>query len=329
MNGYMRSADGVIPPLFEKLTTRDCLRTEEIFCTDDGWYAASRSLADILQAAGIVTFYNDSGQPRDCDRFYDDWYPCALLWKQEWVYSLFKMREQEHDAKNGRLADGDIPGSTISFVAFEEASLVRCLDDASVENLQALNRAVDRTVAARKQRHHEALKAYFVRAEAKGAYLTAELYVQKIASQALQDLIPVPEKYAQICLDAAQHPNGKNARLVRFIDANNTAAGKIICDHAYIRIADAKNLTMQEKYAILATHTANTSFNSFAAEVRFHALFLTGLARIPIPGLGRSPYDSAIRADMSIGDSELRGPEPYYNPESRLMREQQKVHGTW
>ena len=30
-----------------------------------------------------------------------------------------------------------------------------------------------------------------------------------------------------------------------------------------------------------------------------------------------------------IGDSELRGPEPYYNPESRLMREQQKVHGTW
>ena len=84
------------------------------------------------------------------------------------------------------------------------------------------------------------------------------------------------------------------------------------------------SMTEQERLAILATHTGNTSFFSFAAEVQFHAKFLTWWAKIPIPG--GSPYASAIRADMSIGDAEFEGPTPYYRPDSRIVRKQYHCH---
>ena len=82
--------------------------------------------------------------------------------------------------------------------------------------------------------------------------------------------------------------------------------------------------TEWERLAILATHTGNTSFFSFAAEVQFHAKFLTWWAKIPVPG--GSPYASAIRADMSIGDAEFAGPTPYYRPDSRIVRKQYHCH---
>lgn len=80
---------------------------------------------------------------------------------------------------------------------------------------------------------------------------------------------------------------------------------------------------------ILATHTADVSFASFAAEVQYHARFLTPLARIPIPFLGRSLYDSAIRADMTIDDCELEGPAPFHNQNSRWVRRQIRSHPDW
>ena len=39
-----------------------------------------------------------------------------------------------------------------------------------------------------------------------------------------------------------------------------------------------------------------------------------------------SPYDSAIRADMTIGGTELEGPAPFHNPNGRWGRTQGKYH---
>ena len=100
----------------------------------------------------------------------------------------------------------------------------------------------------------------------------------------------------------------------------------MVCDHEKIYVADPLVPTWPERLAILATHAGNTSLVSFAAEVQFHARFLTWWARIPIPFVGRSPYSSAIRADMSIGDAEFTGPTPYYRPDSRIVREQCNCH---
>ena len=43
---------------------------------------------------------------------------CSLTNDNDYIYSLLKFREQEHDAEDGSPADGDTPGVTISFISF-------------------------------------------------------------------------------------------------------------------------------------------------------------------------------------------------------------------
>lgn len=45
--------------------------------------------------------------------------------------------------------------------------------------------------------------------------------------------------------------------------------------------------------------------------------------RLPLAG---SPYASAVRADMSIGDKEFQGPAPYYDLSGAIVHEQMKYH---
>ena len=85
--------------------------------------------------------------------------------------------------------------------------------------------------------------------------------------------------------------------------------------------------TEEEKAAILATHTANTSIYSFAAEVEYHARFLMPILRIRLPFFGKSIYESAIRADMTIDDGEFEGPAPFHRHDSKIVKRQIALHG--
>lgn len=187
-----------VPPFFRELMRRGCLDAGEIRAASDGFYAAAKSLADILMGQGITTFPNDRDEPRDCDKFYDDWYCYAVPRQGGYVYSLFKLREQEFDAKNGLIADGDTPGVTVSFIAFDTEVLAQCLSEPTVANRKRLNQEINRVVAARGQRHDRTLKAYFLSPKAEGPYLIAELYVRHIASFAGEGCIDVPEHYASV-----------------------------------------------------------------------------------------------------------------------------------
>ena len=308
-----------MPSFFQELTSTGCLPEDALQHTSDGFWAVTSSIAEILVGKGITTFPNDQDQERDCDKFFDDWYLYAVSWNGGHIYSLFKMREQEHDAENGLIADGDTSGVTVSFIAFEVRALKKCLEDPSFANRKALNQEINRVVSKRGQRHHKALKAYFIRPQAEGPYWIAELYVSFLAGLAENGYLAVPNQYAILSRNPKE-------RLPRFLAANNEAAGYPICDGNTIRLRDPSHLTPYEKNALLATHTADTSFHAFAAEVRYHACFLMPAARIPIPFLGRSIYDSAIRADMTIGETELEGPAPFHNPNSRWVRLQEKYH---
>ena len=310
-----------LPEVFETLIKLGYLSETKIYSTDDGFFAAATSVADILALRGITTVPDRQGEPLECRLFFDDWYLYAVSEGDADTYSLFKMREQEHDAKMGLYADGDIPGVTVPFIALRTKILLDCLQDPTPENRLQLNEEINRVVAYGGQNHDERLKRYFIRTEARGPYLIAELYTEYIASLAEEGRLSVPERYAS---DYAKQ--GKRGRVPRFLEENNEKAGRMICDHEKIYIADFNAPTEEERLAILATHAGNTSFFSFAAEVQFHARLLTWWAKIPIPFVGRSPYASAIRADMSIGDAEFTGPTPYYRPDSRLVREQYERH---
>lgn len=312
-----------IPSVFRSLSEANCIAPADILSTDDGFFLVNKSLSGILAEKEIGDFPDSSGQRLPCSAFFDDWFLYAVPDGSEYTYSLLKLREQEHDSEDGAPADGDVPGVTISFIAFHWEILLACLSAPTDENRAALNREINRVVAYRGQRHHNALKWYFIRPDAEAAYLVAELYTKYIAAFSQNGILDAPQQYKQLVQQHISYKSvAKFARLPQFIERINQHAGRVVCDHEKLYIQDPAQPDVYESVAILATHTGNTSVFSFAAEVQYHAKFLTALARIKIPFFGRSIYDSAIRADMTIGDTEFEGPAPFHRPNSPIVKRQ-------
>lgn len=315
------------PDAFSWLIKAECINQSDMISTEDGFFFVNKSLSDILAEKNIFDFPDSSGQILPCNRFFDDWFLYAVPNLSEYTYSLLKLREQENDTKDGSPADGDTPGVTISFLAFTFEILLKCLSEPTAKNRQVLNAEINRVVARKGQTHHKALKHYFVNPESQGAYLVASVYTRRIASFAENGSLDVPEYYKDLVQKSISNKRrAKFARLPRFVEYLNQQAGYTVCDHAKIYIKNRENPDIYESAAILATHTGNTSPFSFAAEVEYHARFLIPLSKIPF--FGRSVYDSAIRADMTVGDTEFEGPAPFYNPNSRIVKRQYQHHKT-
>lgn len=324
----LKSADEKqIPEKLQQLLSEGYIDQNDILKTSDGFWLAYKSLADILLEKDILDFPGTDGKRLLCSRFYDDWFIYAVPDEDDYTYSLLKLREQENDSENGFLADGDTPGVTISFISFKSGILFECIKNPSDENRIRLDEEINRVVAYRGQHHHKALKKYFADAKSEGAYLVADTYVKHIASFSQNGCLDVPKHYKEI---AERHVLCKNSarwsRIPIFIELLNRKAGHLICDNEKIYIKNKEKLTEYESAAILAAHTGNTSLYSFGAEVEYHARFLTVLAEIRIPFLKKSIYDSAIRADMSIGDAEFQGTAPFYREKSRIVKRQYKLH---
>ena len=316
-----------IPNLFARLLSDGCIDGPDILSTTDGFFVVNQSVSGLLASKDIWDFPDSSGQKLPCSKFFDDWYLYAVPGIGGHTYSLLKLREQEHDAEDGSPADGDTPGVTISFIAFDCQILLDCLAAGTDESRSKLNREINRVVAHRGQCHHPALKAYFIDPKSQGAYLVADLYTRYIASLAENGRLAVPEYYKKLVQQSISYKSSRKlSRLPRFIDALNREAGHTICDQEVIYLANREAPTKLEAAAILATHTGNTSIYSFAAEVEYHAKFLTPLAKLKIPFFGRSIYDSAIRADMTVQDTEFEGPAPFHSNDSKLVKRHIALH---
>ena len=312
-----------MPSFFQYLSDTKLIHSEHVLSTKDGFHMIGKSISSILISKGIETFSDREDRIMECKNFFDDWFLFAVPGKTKYEYGLLKMREQEHDLERGIQADGDTPGVTISFIAFDTGILKSCLENPTAENRKKTGMEINRVVAYPKQNHHPALKEYFIRPQAEAPYLVADTYVKHIAAFSSAGTLNVPKAYKEIYLKRSA--SGKYARVPDFLDQNNCEAKKIVCDHEKIYIQNVKQLSRYEKLAILATHTGNVSYHSFAAEIRYHAMFLNKLMKIRLPMAG-SPYASAVRADMSIGDKEFQGPTPYYNLYGKHVREQVKYH---
>ena len=319
--------DRNIPNIFIFLLSYGCIDKSDIVKTSDGFFAVNKSIANILLSKGVFDFPDSSGERLACNKFFDDWFLYAVPNDNDYTYSLLKLREQEHDAEDGSPADGDTPGVTISFISFDCETLIACLDAPTDENRKRLNVEINRVVAYKGQCHHKALKRYFRDPHSHGAYLVADIYTRYIASFAEDGYIAVPDYYKEIVQQSISYKNSvRLARLPRFIEYLNKASGRVVCDNEKIYVENREEPTEYEAAAILATHTGNTSVFSFAAEVEYHARFLTPLAKIKIPFFGRSIYDSAIRADMTVGDTEFEGPAPFYRSDSKIVKRQYELH---
>ena len=316
-----------MPKIFWQLQSEEYINQSNILKTSDGFWLIYKSLSEILSEKGIVEFPDSEGRQLKCSSFFDDWFLYAVPNESDYTYGLLKLREQEHDAQDGAPADGDTPGVTISFISFDCQKLIACLAVPTDENRKKLNAEINRVVAYKGQRYHETLKRYFRNPQSHGAYLVADLYTRHIASFAENGCLAVPEQYKKIVQQSSLcKSSNKRTRLPHFIDALNQAAGRVVCDHEHIFLENREKPTEKEAAAILATHTGNTSVFSFAAEVEYHARFLTPLARLKIPFVGKSIYNSAIRADMTVGDTEFEGPAPFYQEDSKIVKRQYELH---
>ena len=323
----LNTSDKTVHDCFSVFIESGLIEKNNIEKTDDGFFCLNKSISDILAEKEIYTFPTDDGKELKNENYYDDWYIYAIKKEKGFVYSLFKLREQEYDMYAGERADYDSPGVTVSFISYDLSTLLKCLSEPTEENRLAMSNEINRVVARRGQRHDSALKKYFCKTESKASYLIAELYVKHILSFTHKGFIIVPQKYEEIySASLVQSQDSKVNRLPDFINRNNEAAQRIVCDHDKIYIKNPQSPDRFEKLAILATHTADTSFNCFACEVQYHALFLKLAAKIKLPFLG-SVYESAVRADLSIDDSEFEGNAPYHRSDSKLVRKHIDCHG--
>ena len=315
------------PKVFRWLISEGCIEPTDIKKTHDGFWMVERSIADILARKEIFDFPDSDGARIPCANFYDDWFVYAVADGDEHTYSLLKLREQEYDAQFGDAADGDAPGVTVSFISFAWEILFDCLQSPADSNRRKLDVEINRVVSYGKQRHHKALKRYFINPRSDGAYLVAARYTKHIAAFAENGVLTLPQAYQQILQRSRSFKNSaKLARLPRFIDAINEAAGRTVCDDRHLYINNWAHPDAYECAAILATHTGNTSLYSFAAEVEFHARYLLNAAKIKIPFFGKSVYASAIRADMTVDDNEFQGAAPFYHDGSNIVKRQYHLH---
>ena len=322
----------VVNTSFDDLIIRDLITTDNILSTDDGFYMCSKPLSDIMIQAGVTTFVNNNGDDKSVSIYYDDWYMYAIEENSEFTYGLLKMREQENDE-----GDGDDPGVTISFIEFDTSILYTCLDNNTLQNINNLIDEIDRVVRLNGQTHNDIIRNYFIKPESKASYLVAQQYINHIASFVENGYIDAPNSYIDLLEyidDLYRKPVSSGSALSKYqyiaklkrvpnaLLENNQKAGYNIYnpDNHRIYINDPQNLTPYEKYAILMMHTSNVTFNSFAAEVLYHAEMLKYEIDLN--------YERAIRADMAMGEEVESGiTDKYYDLSSDIVQDQIQYHG--
>lgn len=302
----------------------------DISYTDDGFYMLTTPLSSILNKAGIYELYDrNQSKPWNILQYYDDWYLFAVDSNNKYEYGLLKMREEE--------ASRDA-GVSISFVGFDYSKILNCIDsDNAYENSCDLTSALDIVTNPGTCPYNEIITEYFSKTESKASYLIAEEYIQFIVkSECINNLIKVPDEYVTIYNLYVSTHMMIGGRIPKAIEANNEKAGRDIIygldtdgngrkDVFYINIRDPNNLTIYEKYAILMTHTGNVTFNSFAAEVEYHADALFSILSV-----FDEYYSRAIRADMGLSEEIESGvTDQYYDLNSNIVQAQINAHGEY
>ena len=141
--------DRSMPLFFYRLLSEACINKADIINATDGFFFVYKSLSDILSEKGVLDFPDSDGTRLACSSFFDDWFLYAVPRENDFEYSLLKLREQEHDARNGKPADGDMPGVTVSFISFQCEELLDCLQNPTDENIKELCEEINRVVVCK------------------------------------------------------------------------------------------------------------------------------------------------------------------------------------
>ena len=330
------------PDVFDDLIDLGYITVSQLNESGDGFYLCMTPLSDILVKGGVYSIPEDEQmlEYRDVTYYYDDWYIYAVC-DDTVSYGLVKMREIEDDYE---YADNDDPGVTISFVGLDITALMDCLTSPTINNRYSLFVALGKVTGPELAHHDNILAEYFAETESRGAYIIAEKFVYLIADTAINNEISVPNKCKSIfsqlenvqdqLLSPLLDPNTmlaltilqiRYSRIPNALNAINAEAGYTLFNKGTwtVSVRDTNNLSLLEKQAILSCYSGNVTFNSFAAEVEYHAditLITDWLEPV---------YSRAVRADMATGEETESGitDDAYYNLSSTYVLNQIAAHG--
>lgn len=333
------------PSLFTSLINENILVADKLDLTDDGLFITTTPISTILIEKGISLLptnvqYSETWY---VGGFFDDWYLMGVRDETSVSYGLYKMREQESDYP---LYDLDDPGVTISFIGLDSTKMTNCFNNNTDANKYELYQTLVEVVGPGTYATNDIITSYFADTASDGAYLIAEKSVNFFANCFPGNIIQTSSKLAEIfqelelidehLADPLYDQYAKESLMVRqavllripnALQAINNAAGTTIFDFdsLTITVQDKSNLTLHEKQAILACFTANVTFNSFAAEVEFHADAVYDWKTV-----FDDWYEAAIRADMAIGeDAESGSYDQYYDLNSNIVQAQVAAHGEY
>ena len=336
-----------LPPLFRLLIDSNILAKDNLDLTDDGLFLTTTPLSTILESKGIIYLPTkpDYTSVWHVNNYFDDWYLFCVNNGTSVSYGLYKMREQEYDSY-----DGNDPGITISFIGLDITKLTDCFNNNTNANKYALYQALTRVTGPGSYEADDIITSYFANTSSDGSYLIADKYVYFLVNRVSENTISAPDNLVSIfeeievideSLDNVFLDNNarlylvnKKAALQRIPNAlvgiNDVAGTQIFNINDYtITVQNKNTITLYERQAILACFTADVTFNSFAAEVEFHADAVNSW-QSSIPWLGDMWYEAAIRADMAVGEDEESGfYDVYYDLNSSIVRAQANAHGEY
>ena len=328
------------PQFFTTLLNKKLINNSHIKTTDDGFFLCTKSVGDILISAGINALINSDGTSESCSSYYDDYYFYAVKEGTNYAFSIMTLREQEGDQ-----GDDDTAVVSIPFINFNNSYFLNCINEETTTRNQELKTEIYRITKQADQQHHEIFYNYFSEPASDGSYLIAEEYIKKIVKTAIDGKVTVSNNLTKanariseineelkdgwsLTLEDEERLKAERWYLYRVTNAVNKLSDKLGYELYYDTKLNLKSsvdhLSIYEKQAILAMLTGNVTFNSFAAEVKFHADFLKF-------SLG---YEHAIRADMAVpfiyDQYDIQNlMEPYYDLDNPIVQEQIQYHGEY
>ena len=317
---------------------RNAITIKDIEMTDDGFFVINKPVSEILKSMGKTEVIID-GKPVSVDEVYDDHFIYGVKGEKGYSYSVLKMREVS-DSQGGH-------GVSIPFISTDIDNLFKFSDNSNtIKESDHFFNEFQRLVTDKGQEEDRTLLDYFKNTDSDGSYLIADLYTSKVVkdngsntinSQPLDNILDKIEEIDKRLKNgtgpAAEQgllsEREKLRRIPSYLEELNKKAGYDIYnpETGDVTVKDPNNLTHYERQAILAVSTGNVNYNSFAAEVEFHADAVDDW-KSSIPFAGSQWKERAIRADMGLGEEAESGNfDRYYNLEDGSVKKQKEAHG--
>lgn len=281
------------PNLFNDFINDNVIEMDMVRQDDNDFVIALEPLGNICKYYGIdyLESFIDSatGNYDDLTVIFDDWYIYAIPNGDEWAFSIIKMRTSHNEGGVGV----SIPFKEFDISLFENED--KMLLSNSLKEIVYMRDAVE---------HDEAIRCFFDNPNNSTNYFIADLYVELIIQKE--------------CINNTINVEIYLPRQTKFLNQHSTIYDE---DNQCIYINDVSNPSLIERQCLLITHSGNPSYNSFAAEVYYHA-DKCGTAKIPFV------YNSAKKADMGADEEKDDITDnSYINYNGKYVKQQRDLFG--